>query len=575
MTHTTTIGEDILTGDTIELPLESRMQGMYVLGRAGMGKTNFLLSLIRQDMDAGHGVCVLDPHGDLFLDSLACVPPEREGDVLLLDLQDTGYPFAFDLFAGVNPLDPSSLSTGVERVVSVFKRVWGDVSWGPRLEDLLGNATYTLFFNPGTTLADLPKLLTDPAFRATLVRNVHDPFVRDFWEVEYNPLSARGQAGIYAPLMNKLRSFLRHPLLSRIVSQSGTTINFSEVLNRRWILLVRLDPELEEASNLLGAAIVLRVLEAALGRRHIPFERRLPFFLYADEFPRFATTTFARFLQEARKYAVGTTLAHQFRSQLTSYLQDSVKAAANIVCFQLLSEDAREMSREFSGQGIEIKGTLWDWMVGFSTNPIHAKFYALCEASELVEVIDDYGTLHKHTHYFLFRRIREALKKQDKNYPVIPRGYHFEAIRERFNHRIPPLIEQYNNLRDHLLDLVGFDSDNFVRLPKGQAATKLLLSGIIDQKILKFSQALPREHSEIVQEIYSVEKDPYSLTRLPFKITEQHHDFVEAGRQAVGIRLRNRELYKRTPAVAAAALPPLDQPVAARLPVMTEVEIDE
>ncbi len=96
---------------------------------------------------------MLDPHGDLIADTLALVPPEREDDVILLDLQDTAHPFAFDLFAGIDPTNPDSLATGEERIVGIFKKVWGDVSWGPRLEDLLANAAHTLFMNPGTTLA--------------------------------------------------------------------------------------------------------------------------------------------------------------------------------------------------------------------------------------------------------------------------------------------------------------------------------------------------------------------------------------------------------------------------------------
>src|SRR4051812_8687456 len=110
MVSETLVGTDFATNTPIRLPLVSRMQGLYVLGKAGMGKTNFLLSLIRQDIEAGYGVCVLAPHGDLFIDALACGPLRREADVLLLDLQDTAYPFAFDLFAGVEPNNPASVA---------------------------------------------------------------------------------------------------------------------------------------------------------------------------------------------------------------------------------------------------------------------------------------------------------------------------------------------------------------------------------------------------------------------------------------------------------------------------------
>ena len=128
MSSGTVIGNDLLTNEPIRLPLTSRMQGLYVLGKQGMGKTNFLLTLIKQDLEAGYGVCVLDPHGDLTVDVLALMPAHREQDVILLDMQDTKHPFAFDPLAGVDPANPESLANGVERVTGIFKKVWGDTS---------------------------------------------------------------------------------------------------------------------------------------------------------------------------------------------------------------------------------------------------------------------------------------------------------------------------------------------------------------------------------------------------------------------------------------------------------------
>src|SRR4051812_20551023 len=168
----TLVGHD-LTGDTaVWLSLRSRMSGLYMLGKQGRGKTNALLSLIIQDLHQGHGLCVLDPHGDLTVDILACTPAHREQDVILLDLQDSAHPFAFDLFAGIDPTDLASLAMGEERLIGIFKKVWGEVSWGPRLEDLLANAVHVLLANPGTTLAELPRLLTDAAYRQQLLAAV-------------------------------------------------------------------------------------------------------------------------------------------------------------------------------------------------------------------------------------------------------------------------------------------------------------------------------------------------------------------------------------------------------------------
>jgi hypothetical protein len=104
-----------------------------------------------------------------------------------------------DLFAGVDPSDPTSLKSGEERIIGIFKKVWGAGSWGPRLEDLLGNAVHVLFMNPGTVLADLPPLLTDASYRQQLLRHVTSDIVRAYFAGEYDPLTPKGQTAISDP----------------------------------------------------------------------------------------------------------------------------------------------------------------------------------------------------------------------------------------------------------------------------------------------------------------------------------------------------------------------------------------
>src|SRR3712207_7260373 len=49
------------------------------------------------------------------------------------------------------------------------------------LEDLLGNAIDVLLMNPGTTLAQLPDLLTDASYRQRLLARVTNPDVRNYF----------------------------------------------------------------------------------------------------------------------------------------------------------------------------------------------------------------------------------------------------------------------------------------------------------------------------------------------------------------------------------------------------------
>lgn len=605
----TLVGTDFATDAPIHLPLVSRMQGLYVLGKAGMGKSNFLLSLIRQDIEAGYGVCVLDPHGDLVVDTLACVPISRETDVLLLDLQDTAYPFAFDLFAGVDARDVASVAAGAERVVSIFKKAWEDSSWGPRLEDLLAIAAYTLLANPGTTLADLPRLLTDADYRQQLVAHVPDVNVVGYWQREYDTLTPRAQTTVISPLMNKVRTFLRNPLLARIVSQTGTTIDFPSVLAKRQILLVRLDPELAEATNLLGAAIVLRLLDAALGRRRLSPAQRPPFMLYADEFQRFATPTFGRFLEEARKYAVATTLAHQHRHQLsTDYLRAAVKGALNLVCFQLQHADAREMSREFANLPPELpRGDVlfWAWRMSGNT-ALEGLADAFLRSLAVLVVRPNPGSaplLWQDTYAVFAAHLRQLLLTPGARPDAFPVGYHYSmredqlaafayhdaaGRREETKRRLNEIAVRFDVLHDALRTLFQLDEDTLARLPTGQAGAKLQLADGMHQHRVAIPLALAPEHSHTVHAMLKLDTAPGGFT------TPLTQAYVPAGERARRIRQRNRRRYQqspqqpqRTPPKAKSQATPQQRhqapsprspqpPTKPRsLPVVAEVDLDE
>jgi hypothetical protein len=50
--------------------LNDRRRHTYIVGKTGTGKSTLMRVSAMQDIDAGHGVCVIDPHGDLVEDIL-------------------------------------------------------------------------------------------------------------------------------------------------------------------------------------------------------------------------------------------------------------------------------------------------------------------------------------------------------------------------------------------------------------------------------------------------------------------------------------------------------------------------
>ncbi len=383
-------GDDV---GQVKFGIDSRPYGMYVVGVTGAGKSTFLLNLICQDMWGKRGCFVLDPNGDLINDIIARSWFRRE-DIVLLDLQDPDVSFGLNPFACADPSDPVAVSRMAARVVDVFKKVWGDMSWGPRMEDLLANAALTLVASPGATLADLPPLLTQPAVRKKFVARLRNPVVRDYWLHEYDQMKPGMQQQVYGPVMNKVRKFLRDPRMSAIVSQPENTVDFRQAIDERKIVLVRLDSDQEEATNLLGAIILQQLLEATFSRRDLSVRERFPFMVYVDECHRFATSTFVTLLREGRKYGVATTAATQMHALLPKDVATAFLNVAAIACFQLIPEDARVLAQVFTGEAFPVARQLVADPFAYLIRNGHPKYEMVDATQNLIEKLANYQAFH-------------------------------------------------------------------------------------------------------------------------------------------------------------------------------------
>jgi|GEM_PF-1964072 len=342
------LGKHAKTGAFIYLSQEDRRRGLYVIGKNGTGKTTFLVNLMLQDIQAGMGLCFLDPHGDAIQDILRRLPAEREKDVILLDVLDTKYPFGLNLYECADPTDLELAARSCEQVMHVFEKVWGadskTPSWAPAMEDLLRNTALTFIQKQDLTLAEMPIVLTDETAREKITSNLKSTQLRLFWQ----QFGKRKDKNEYmASTLNKVRAFLSNPIVEHIVGQSHTTIDFRKIMDEGKILLVTLPGRYEDITSLLGAVIIGQLLNAALSRVNIPEEKRRQFNLYADEYQRFATPDFATLLSEARKFRLATTIAHQFRDQLDQANRGATLNAANMVVFRISGEDGEELAKEF------------------------------------------------------------------------------------------------------------------------------------------------------------------------------------------------------------------------------------
>jgi hypothetical protein len=324
-------------------PDDSRRHS-HLIGPSGVGKSTLLGRLIAGDMAAGRAVVVIEPKSDLIADVLAHVPPERIGDVVLLDPTDELAP------VGLNPLSGNKRHPELvaDQLLAVFKGMYG-ATFGPRTTDIAGAALHTLAQVPNMTLAALPLILSDASFRRRIVRQIDDPIaLGPFWAAFENWSDAERTAAV-APLLNKARPFLLRPQLRAVIGQARPRFDVLEVFTKRRILLVDCSKGLlgPEAAALLGSLVLAQVWGATLSRSAIAPERRHPVTVVLDEFQEYLRLPgdLGDALAQARGLGVGFTLAHQYLHQLETPMRSAVLAnAQNRICFRLADEDARVMA---------------------------------------------------------------------------------------------------------------------------------------------------------------------------------------------------------------------------------------
>jgi hypothetical protein len=328
------------SGEPVMLDPEERRRHVYLVGQTGTGKSTLLLNLIAQDLAAGKGLALLDPHGDLAEAALNYIPKPRTNDLVYINPADVERPIGFNPLSSV----PHDLKPIVaDGVVSAFRHVWPE-SWGPRLDYILTNAVRALLDVPGATLLMLPRLLIDDPFRAQLVaQHVGDPVVRAFWVNEYASYSDSFRTEAISPIQNKIGKALIEPRLRNMLSQPKSTITFRRLMDEGAIVICNISKGAlgESTAHLLGALLTTAFAQAALSRADTPAAERRVFHLYADEFQSFATESFALILSEARKYSLTLTIGHQYLDQLPDQLRAAVFGnAGSIVACRTGAADA-------------------------------------------------------------------------------------------------------------------------------------------------------------------------------------------------------------------------------------------
>lgn len=324
-----------------------RVRHMYVIGKSGVGKSKMQELLIKNDIESGAGVCVIDPHGDLIENIIPFVPEDRVKDVIYFNPPDEQYPIAFNPIEKVEAAYRQQVATGL---IEVFKKVFG-ANWTPRLEHVLRMTILALLDAPKASIMSILLLLTDRDYRQEIIKTIDDQVVKNFWTNEFASWSEKFDSEAIMPVLNKIGQFVSNSIIRNIVGGAENKVVLPDIMNNRKILFVKLPKGIlgEENTSLLGAMLITKIYQAALARADTPESERVPFYLYVDEFQNFATDTFSNILSESRKYKLSLTMAHQYVAQLSDVVRKTVFGnVGSIISFRLGPEDAAMLEQEFT-----------------------------------------------------------------------------------------------------------------------------------------------------------------------------------------------------------------------------------
>jgi len=329
---------------------EDRRRHIYIIGKTGTGKSQLLEEMIVQDIRAGKGCAVVDPHGDLIDGVLSRIPPERAEDVIYFDPSDTERPMGLNMLEAKTEEQKHFVVTSI---VGLMYKLYDPMKTGiigPRFEHAIRNAMLTVMVEPGNTFVEVVRVLTDSSFVQELLPKLTDPIIRRYWTDQIAQTADFHKSEVLDYIVSKFGRFVTNKLMRNIIGQSESSFDFRKVMDEGKILLVNLAKGKigEENSNFLGLILVPRILISAMSRQELAEEKRRDFYLYVDEFQNFATPDFAQILSEARKYRLDLIVANQFIGQMEEEVKNAVFGnVGTVVAFRVGVTDANYLQHEF------------------------------------------------------------------------------------------------------------------------------------------------------------------------------------------------------------------------------------
>lgn len=302
---------------------KERNRHLYILGATGTGKSTLLYNMAMQDIQRGEGLCLIDPHGDLYRQVRESIPPNRADDVVLLDPCDRERAVGLNLLDCAGPYREVQTNFVINEILAILDKLYDmKVCGGPMFEQYFRGALQLIMADPSNpgTLVDMSAVFEHKAFRDAMVKKCEPSLLADFWKMAENTSGDTKLVNVAPYIVSKLNLFVHNAMLRPIIGQAKSTIDFRAIMDSRRILLVNLSRGAlgEIDMRLLGMIVLTKLMCAAMGRLSLASSRRKPFMVYVDEFQNFTTDATASLLSESRKFGLCLTLANQNLAQLSA-----------------------------------------------------------------------------------------------------------------------------------------------------------------------------------------------------------------------------------------------------------------
>jgi hypothetical protein len=295
------------------IPDALRSRHVYIAGATQHGKSTFIERMALADIEHGHGVCILDPKGDLVKSIVHKIPRSRLDDTILLEASN---PVPVDFMGWETEQERQTLAADIFQTFLQFSTMTTGDQWLSVLRAVI----YTLLDAKGCSFLDINAILVDDARRDEILARVTNPDILDYWRLEY-PLLKKDAA---QPIITRMKQFIFTPPLKTLLGTAHAKLDIFECMENRKILLVDLTGAGKANGNLIGQLLVSKIQQSAFRRDRQPRESRIPFHLFADEFQNFQTSAFDTILSEAGGYGLCLTLANQGLYQLEPKIKDAI-----------------------------------------------------------------------------------------------------------------------------------------------------------------------------------------------------------------------------------------------------------